>query len=805
MLIDSDGDFWVGTYDGFNLYDPDNNTFTRYFDGASVYSIVEGVSGELWIGSSKKLIRLQKSDMSFTEYTIFTTGTKSISNNSITTVYKDNGGDIWIGTQYGLNRYLRATDNFETYYHSNKDKSSISHDYITTIAQGRDNNIWVGTFDGLNKLNPDKKTFTRYGKAEGLLDNVISNFEFDNAGDIWLTTNKGLCKISLSDSKDNKLVTRNYDLRDGLQDYEFIPNASYRSEDGHLYFGGINGYNVFEPNAMVDNTGIPKISLTKFKLDNKEVNVGGQDSLLKKHISKTEKISLNHDQSVITFEFVALNYTSTNKNQYAYKMEGFDSDWIQVGNRREAYYTNLPPKTYTFRVIGSNNDGVWNEEGVSIIVEVSPPWWNEWWFRVAVILLIVKKRNEILANEHGRLGLAIKETNAVIGIAIESGNFDARVETSNKEGEWKTLAESINSMFDSVLRPFNKLNIVIDNLAHGDLTARYTGSAKGEIKRLADNLNLAIDNLSSLLLDIATQSRFIAEASDEMRETSAEMNSSTTEISSAISEMSHGAMEQQVQIDESSALLEDILSSANDMIEDAESINRTADEGTDISKKGTSLIESLDESMQQILNFSTQTTSSIKDLTEGSEKINAVIRIIKDIAAQTNLLALNAAIEAAQAGDAGRGFAVVADEIRKLAEGSKSSVGEIESLIGSVQLHTNATAKLIEEMGNQIKMGDEASKESLIVFQAISKHYEETHSKSEKIVEKVKIQTGSVENVVNISRGIVVISEETAAGTEEVASSSTQLAAGMTNYTNRTAEVSKITDELIEKIANFKL
>lgn len=836
MLVDSDGDFWIGTYDGLNLYDGNLN-FKRYFEGVSVYSIVEGESGEIWIGCSRELIRFDKSDMNTTVYKRSLKDKSNISYNGVTKIFKDSYGEIWAGTKYGLNRYDRSIDGFEKFFHSSDDRSSISHDFITTIGEDSNRNLWVGTLDGLNVFDREEKTFVTYSKKEGLPDNVISNLLFDKSGELWLTTNKGLCKLTFKEGTLNNIEARNYDLRDGLQDYEFIMNASYRRNDGSLYFGGINGFNVFEPSNIVNNSEVPKIALTNFKLFNKDVSVGGEDSPLTKHISKTKKISLKYDESVITFEFVALNYTSTEKNQYAYKMEGFDKDWIHTGTKREAHYTNLPADTYTFKVIGSNNDDIWNEEGTSIIVEVLPPIWATWWFRVIAILLVlilgiwlyiyksrniklnelkleqkvaeatnkVQIQNEALAKEHRYLEEAIKETNTVIGHAIESGDFNARVVTDNKEGEWKELAESINSMFDSVLRPFSKLNLVIDQLAEGDMTTRYSDLAKGDVKKLTDNLNLAIDNLSKLLVDIATQSRVIAEASSELRENSVEMNASTVEISSAISQMSRGAMDQQAQIDQSSSLLEDILSTANEMIDDAESINSTANAGTEISEKGKSLIESLDENMQQILDFSTQTSGSIKDLMDGSQKISAVVGIIKEIAAQTNLLALNAAIEAAQAGDAGRGFAVVADEIRKLAEDSKSSVGEIEELIGSVQFHTNATAKLIEGMGEQIKTGDDASKQSLKAFQEIAEHYKETHGKSGKIVDKIKVQTDSVENVVNLSRDIVVISEETAAGTEEVASSSTELAAGMTNYSNRMVEISKITDELIKKIESFKL
>lgn len=193
-----------------------------------------------------------------------------------------------------------------------------------------------------------------------------------------------------------------------------------------------------------------------------------------------------------------------------------------------------------------------------------------------------------------------------------------------------------------------------------------------------------------------------------------------------------------IRIDQSSALLESVLNSANQMIAEAEEINRTATAGTEISENGQKMIATLDDSMQKILTYSNESNVSIDILKEDSNKINAVIRIIKEVAAQTNLLALNAAIEAAQAGESGRGFAVVADEIRKLAEDSKKSVGEIEELISSVQVNTNATADLIGKMNDQIKGSEEISKQSLEAFNEIADHYQATHAKSEQIVEKSK-------------------------------------------------------------------
>ena len=235
------------------------------------------------------------------------------------------------------------------------------------------------------------------------------------------------------------------------------------------------------------------------------------------------------------------------------------------------------------------------------------------------------------------------------------------------------------------------------------------------------------------------------------------------------------------------------------MKEQAESIHEAAKSGVNESEAGQNAIGQLDLSMQEILNYSNETTQSIEMLTKSSKDISSVLNIIKEIAAQTNLLALNAAIEAAQAGEAGRGFSVVAEEIRKLAEDSKKSVGRIEELIGNVQKETTSTANLVVSMGTRIKEGEEATKSSLSAFQSISGKYHKTLSQSDDILKATNQQTADIGNIVDLMASIVVIAEETAAGTEQVASSSTELAAGMENYIQKNREVTEITNHLTEK------
>lgn len=421
-----------------------------------------------------------------------------------------------------------------------------------------------------------------------------------------------------------------------------------------------------------------------------------------------------------------------------------------------------------------------------------------------------------VSNQEDELGLslikmqsnlkgAIHDIDVVIKEASIEGRFEMRMDTSGKEGAWKNLGESLNSLLHSFSAPLITLNAIINGLARGDLSRRYTDKARGDMFNMAQNLNTALDNIDGLLYQVAENANVIDDSSNEMRVSSEEMSNSTGEIASSIAEMSNGAQSQVVKIDEASSLMEGILSKSQQMANKAETIHTAAQNGADSSERGMKMADEVVDSMVQIIQFAQKTDASMKALTERSNEISKALGVITEIAAQTNLLALNAAIEAAQAGESGRGFAVVAEEIRKLAEDSKKSASIIEKVVLDVRHDTQEAAKVIKEMNESVKVGEGTSKAASVAFKEIYNSSSDTLNHSEEILEATKVQIANINEVVSITESIVVVSEETAAGTEQIASSASELSSGMENYNQKIQKLAEIAETFKNGVSTLKL
>ena len=366
IIEDSKHQIWLGTWGGgLNRFDLKTRSFQSFTTKNSqildnnILSIIEDKRGNLWLGSFQNgLIQYDTKKNQFKNYN---TNNSGLSMSMVNEVREISDDQLIVGTPAGLNIFDLNKKYFKNYLHNPENIHSLSSDGIHCIMVENDTSIWVGTDNGLNRFNPKTEFFERFFKEDGLPDNIIKGQVFDVTGKLWVSTNKGICRWDIK-NRTLKIFTK----ADGLQSNEFNDRSTIRLKDGRILLGGTKGFNVLYPEKIKENKSIPRIILTDFLVFNKPVGAGMLDSPLETHISETNKLTLSHTLSVFTFQFAAMDFTAPEKNQYAYIMEGFEKNWNYVGTQRMATYTNLSPGEYTFRVKGSNNDGVWNEEGTSI-------------------------------------------------------------------------------------------------------------------------------------------------------------------------------------------------------------------------------------------------------------------------------------------------------------------------------------------------------------------------------------------------------------------------------------------------------
>ncbi|MCB0742331.1 MAG: SpoIIE family protein phosphatase, partial [Ignavibacteriae bacterium] len=397
----NDGKYlWVGTFNGLNRFDKKNKIFQRFYvdpiDKTSRlnsvnYNIIEleDQPGYLWYGSNGAgLVKFNKNDFTFTTYTYDPENEKSLNSRANYVRYlvrsKSNPKELWTGTTSGINIFNLEDESFRYYVHNPLDTNSLSHQNVMHIYEDENNYFWISTYGGgLNRFDPKTETFIRFTeKNSDIPNNGVYGILPDATGNFWLSTNNGISKFN-----PNTLEFRNYTVDDGLQSEEFNGGSLYKSPSGEMYFGGIKGFNSFYPSEIVDNNVKPELVITDLKIFNESLKVGA-DSPLKKQISSTDEIVLSYWQNDISFNYVGLHYANPSKNHYAFKLENYEDEWRYVNESRTATYTNLDPGEYIFKVKGSNNDGLWNEEGKSLKLIISPPWWKTGWAYLSYILCL---------------------------------------------------------------------------------------------------------------------------------------------------------------------------------------------------------------------------------------------------------------------------------------------------------------------------------------------------------------------------------------------------------------------------------
>lgn len=277
------------------------------------------------------------------------------------------------------------TNQFEVYHFDKDDTTTISSNVVNYIHRDEKGYFWLSTEVGLNRYNPKTNKFLRITEKDGIANNKLWGILEDKRNNLWISSNYGICRYSPDYSDRTKGLFRNFNKNDGLQSNEFTQTGHYfDAVNNEMYFGGVKGYNVFNPDKIIENDFIPPVHLINFKKMDQEVRFKGDTTILYK-----KDIQVSWRENFIAFEFIGLDFTAPDKNLYSYKMEGLDNKWSRPSTRNYAPYPNIRDGSYVFRVRAANNEGIWNEEGVAVRITVNPPFWRTKWFITLSIIVIV--------------------------------------------------------------------------------------------------------------------------------------------------------------------------------------------------------------------------------------------------------------------------------------------------------------------------------------------------------------------------------------------------------------------------------
>ena len=402
LYRDRSGRFWVGTYGGLNLFNEVEGTFRRFqhrpedptsLSNNQVRLVYQDRSDRLWVGTRGGGLNLfDEAGGGFRVLNTKPEVEQDIVHNRIYSLFEDPEGPpiLWVGTAGGVIRYDPQNQSFQHFANKPGDASSLSWNLVLSIygdpAEFK-RELWMATMGGgLNRFDRPSGRFRAYRQRDGLPNDIVYGILKDRAGYLWVSTNGGLSKFDPVSER-----FENYDHHDGLQSNEFNGGSYFQSQKGELFFGGIDGFNGFFPEKIEKNKVRPKVVITELLIFNKPVPLQSEDpsSLLVRTIGESAAISLSHTETVFSLEFAAMDFATPQKNRYAYKLEGFDADWVETdAGRRFAVYTKLDPGDYLFRVKASNKDGVWNEVGTKLgITIVPPPWRTAWAYGLYFLIL----------------------------------------------------------------------------------------------------------------------------------------------------------------------------------------------------------------------------------------------------------------------------------------------------------------------------------------------------------------------------------------------------------------------------------
>ncbi|HKP15222.1 MAG TPA: two-component regulator propeller domain-containing protein [Gemmatimonadaceae bacterium] len=796
FLEDGRGATWVATDGGgLNRFDRTSGRFQHFSKATSnlnsdaVLSLAEDRSGKIWIATWAGGV--SRFDPQSGRFTPFTPKNSGMADDHAFAVHTDREGRVWIGTyQKGLQRVDPVTGAFSAPIVLGKGKQSqiriitelsdgrfllgtagngmfqydpssgrqraydigkdgVSGASVQAIVESSPGIVWIGTSNGLDRLDRGTDKFEHFTEADGLPGTAVNGIAVDASGQLWISGDRGVARFNPATKK-----TKTYTVADGLQGSEFNSGAYYKARDGAILFGGAKGFNLLEPERITENTHVPSIALTGFQLYNKPVAIGAKGSPLDQSITVAKKLVLRHDQSVFTIEFAALDFVAPEKNQYAYKLEGLDDDWNEVGTKRVASYTNLPAGNYVFRVKGTNNDGRWNQEGASLAIKVVPPFWASWWFRTIILLgAAIGLRYALRVQRERRVSL--ERMNATLA---ESAERDRSAQ--------QYLERNVLEVLDAMER-----------FSEGDLSVALEVERDDAIGRLRYGVNKAVLNIRSMV--------------EQVREVLDSTVVTSRQIQAETNELSRGAEEQISQ-----TLL--VAGAASQMAQTVSASNTSIAEASEIAQRsgmeaheGGRIVRDTFAGMDEIVTTVGASARTVQALGRSSEQIGAITRVIEQIADQTELLSLNAAIEAARAGRHGRTFAVVAQEVQRLAERTAQATSEIAKVIEHNQREVESAVAAMSRVGGQVERGKELFDKAGGALDAIIDNAEKMLACIQQVRASSEEQSSTTAHISENIETISTVTHSAVRGNQSVATS--------------VMELSTLIEDLQKRVARFHL